>query len=56
MRAIVMLYGVVCYFVFFGVFLYLIAFVGDIFVPKTVSSGVIVEASNALLSWAFQQE
>jgi len=49
MRAIVMLYGVACYFIFFGVFLYLIAFVGDIFVPKTVSSGVTVEASNALV-------
>jgi len=49
MRALVMLYGLICYFVFFGVFLYLIAFVGDIFVPKTVSSGIITDPTSALL-------
>jgi len=49
MRVLVMLYSVVCYFVFFGVFLYLIAFVGDIFAPKTVSSAVTMDASSALI-------
>lgn len=49
MRALTMLYGVVSYFIFFGVFVYLIAFVGDIFVPKTISSGVGMNATNALL-------
>ena len=38
MRAIVMVYGVVSYLLFFGVFLYLIAFVGGILVPKTLTS------------------
>jgi protein-S-isoprenylcysteine O-methyltransferase Ste14 len=38
MRTIVMLYGLISYLLFFGVFLYLIAFNADIFVPKTLSS------------------
>jgi len=49
MRSLVMLYGVVSYFVFFAVFVYLIAFVGGIFVPKTLSSAVVLEARPALL-------
>lgn len=49
MRILVMLYGVISYIVFFGVFLYLIAFTGNIFVQKTVSSAADMDASNALL-------
>lgn len=49
MRALVMLYGVVSYFLFFGVFLYLIAFVGDVFVPKRISSEAGMDATSALL-------
>ncbi len=49
MRTLVMLYGAICYFVFFGVFLYLIAFVGDIFAPKTISSETTMNATDALL-------
>ena len=49
MRVVIMLYSVICYFVFFGVFLYLIAFVGDIFAPKTVSSAVTMDTSSALV-------
>ncbi len=49
MRAFVMLYGVVSYFLFFGVFVYFIAFVGDFFVPKTLSSEVGMGTSYALL-------
>ena len=47
-----MLYGVVCYFCFFVVFVYLIAFVGDFYVPKTLSSkaqGPIVSTTMAIL-------
>jgi protein-S-isoprenylcysteine O-methyltransferase Ste14 len=39
MRALVLLYGVFCYLVFFLTFLYAIAFVADIAVPHTVDKG-----------------
>lgn len=38
-RIVVFAYGIVCYALFFGIFLYLIAFNADAFVAKTVSSG-----------------
>src|SRR3989338_4409916 len=38
-RVLVLLYGVVCYFFFFGVFLYLFGFMGDLWVPTSVSMG-----------------
>jgi protein-S-isoprenylcysteine O-methyltransferase Ste14 len=49
MRALVMFYGVACYTFFFAVFVYLIAFIGDIFVPKTISSGETVDFATALI-------
>lgn len=49
MRPIVMLYGVISYFLFFCVFVYLIAFVGDIFAPKTISSEAGMDARNAMM-------
>ena len=39
-RAVCLLFGVFAYFVFFGTFLYLVAFVGDLpWVPRTVDRG-----------------
>lgn len=48
MRALVMLYSVVSYFLFFGTFVYFIGFVGDVFVPKSISSGAVMDATTAL--------
>ena len=36
-RALTLLFSIVCYAIFFATFLYLIAFVGDLAVPKTVN-------------------
>ena len=49
MRLITLIYGVVSYLLFFAVFLYLIAFVGDLFVPKTLSSETSRDMPSALL-------
>jgi methanethiol S-methyltransferase len=42
-------YGVISYLLFFAVFLYLIAFVGDFFVVKSVSSGTAQDFLPALI-------
>jgi protein-S-isoprenylcysteine O-methyltransferase Ste14 len=39
-RAFILLFSIVCYAIFFATFLYLIAFVGDLPVPKTVDAPV----------------
>lgn len=49
MRVLVMLYGVVSYFLFFAVFVYFMGFVGDVFVPKAISTEVVEYSSNALM-------
>ena len=40
-RLAVLLYGLVCYLVFFATFLYLIAFVGGYFVPRSLDSAPV---------------
>jgi protein-S-isoprenylcysteine O-methyltransferase Ste14 len=48
-RFAVFLYGVVCYVVFLGVFLYAIGFIGNLWVPKTMDSPREVALMEALL-------
>jgi protein-S-isoprenylcysteine O-methyltransferase Ste14 len=38
-RILAFLYGIISYLLFLGVFVYAIAFVGDVYVPKTINSG-----------------
>lgn len=42
-------YGLVCYAIFFGTFLYAVGFIGDFVVPKTIDSAPLVSLPNALL-------
>lgn len=48
-RIITLIYGVASYALFFAVFLYLVGFVWDVGVPKTVNSGTPVAWAPALL-------
>lgn len=48
-RVATFVYGVLCYVVFFGTFLYAIGFIGDVMVPKSIDSGRTAPLGEALL-------
>jgi protein-S-isoprenylcysteine O-methyltransferase Ste14 len=48
-RAIIFIYGILCYLVFFATFLYALGFVGDLYVPKSIDSGAQGPLASALL-------
>ncbi len=48
-RMIAFVYGVSAYLIFLGTFLYMVGFVGDLVVPKTLDSGLAGSLAQALL-------
>ena len=48
-KVLVIIYGVIAYFVFLIAFLYAIGFVGNLFVPKSIDTGEEIDLVKALL-------
>jgi methanethiol S-methyltransferase len=48
-RVATFIYGVLCYLIFFGTFLYAIGFIGNVMVPKSIDSGRMAPLGEALL-------
>lgn len=48
-RTLFFLYGIICYLVFFGTFLYAVGFLGNVIVPKSIDSAATVPFGEALL-------
>jgi len=46
-RVAAFVYGIVCYVAFFATFVYAIAFVANVIVPKTIDSGEVIPAREA---------
>ena len=48
-RGIAFLYGIVCYAIFFITFLYLIGFLGNLLVPRSIDVGPAAATLTALM-------
>ncbi len=46
-RMLVLLFGTVCYVIFFGTFLYQIGFLANLLVPKAINTGTVIPAWHA---------